>query len=510
MAWAEPFNFGTQGAWPDGTSVGDISVQNMTRKKANRENCNSSNSDQTIRTFIADLSPHLPNVMLIGIVLAKQSPRSVVSRKYPNTPRYVFSFVLRDSVTDFIHISCWGSEAYIKELATGFKVSDIVVVSNPMVQAKQSSDYEAEEKYKPSTSSSFQLSLSENHSSVKLYTGTDVDQFQSLLHQSIKEANDYYTLEDVIANGQDLNGHHINLLVLVKSVGNVKDIVTKDGRSIHRCEVKVFDDTTLNFSIILWDMSAIEQTYFWIPKDTVLFFADVLIKFDSFRMCMTATVDSKTIIISNPDSPEAHSLYRYGKGCSDDVLFGSDNLPNQDFDLSSVQDVYTALNLILKCEEMKMYPGQQTVVHCIVFAAFTNFNIDGPLNNVVSQRCASCKRRVNLETGFCNNSECNMETANELPVPTFDMSVTISDHTGSVTNCRMGGSVCERLLECTATDFTMMNDRQKTEKKWKYLLEMCKFYVKISPVMRDSGQEVTIRVLSCSIADEKEAANCLQ
>ncbi|XP_033119046.1 meiosis-specific with OB domain-containing protein-like [Anneissia japonica] len=503
MAWAEPLDFGTQVSWPDGTVIGN----NPARRNAD-SNSSSTNGNQ-MRTFIADLAPHLPNVVLFGVVLSKQSPRSVVSRKYPNTQRYVFSFVLRDSVTDFINISCWGAGGFIKELANSFKIADIVVVKNPLIQAKQSSDFEAEDRFKPSTSSSFQLSLSENHSSIQLYTGSDVDQFQSLLHQPIKEGNDYYTLEDVIANGQELSGQHINLLVLVKSVGNVKDIVTKDGRNIHRCEVKVFDDTYLNFSIIMWDISVIEQTYTWVSKDTVLFFADVLIKFDNFRMCMTATVDSKTIIITNPDSPEAHSLYRYGQGCSDSILNDPDNQPSDDLDLSTIQDVYTIHQLNQRCEEVKS-GKQQAVVYGIVYAALTCFNLDGPLHTVISYRCASCKRRVNRQTGLCSNTECTVDTSDDSPVPVFDMNLAISDHTGTIDSCRLGGSVAERVLECTAADFCMMDDEEKTEKKWKYLLEMCKVFFKLSPAMRDSGLVVMIRVLSCSRADQQEAASYIQ
>jgi hypothetical protein len=37
-------------------------------------------------------------------------------------------------------------------------------------------------------------------------------------HVPIKASNDFYTLGDIIANGQNLHGEHINIMAAVKSV----------------------------------------------------------------------------------------------------------------------------------------------------------------------------------------------------------------------------------------------------------------------------------------------------
>ena len=68
----------------------------------------------------------------------------------------------------------------------------------------------------------FHLTLSENHSSLTIYNGIDIDMYSSLQHIPTKSSSDYYTLEDVLANDQNLNGEHINILAAVRNVSTVK------------------------------------------------------------------------------------------------------------------------------------------------------------------------------------------------------------------------------------------------------------------------------------------------
>ena len=66
--------------------------------------------------------------------------------------------------------------------------------------------------------SMYQLNLSETHSSVSLYSGWDLSEFDIIAHIPIKASNDFYTLGDVIANGQSLHGEHISLQAVVRTV----------------------------------------------------------------------------------------------------------------------------------------------------------------------------------------------------------------------------------------------------------------------------------------------------
>lgn len=69
-----------------------------------------------------------------------------------------------------------------------------------------------------SVSSACHLSLSDSQGSLAPYAGVDAGQYLSLLHAPTRANNDFYTLEDIEANGTALQGEHINVLVAVKKV----------------------------------------------------------------------------------------------------------------------------------------------------------------------------------------------------------------------------------------------------------------------------------------------------
>ena len=43
----------------------------------------------------------------------------------PGNDRYKFSFTLRDSPADYINATCWGSQEFIKQLHSSFKICDV-------------------------------------------------------------------------------------------------------------------------------------------------------------------------------------------------------------------------------------------------------------------------------------------------------------------------------------------------------------------------------------------------
>ena len=69
--------------------------------------------------------------------------------------------------------------------------------------------------------SPFQLHVSETHSSASLFSGWDTTEFDNISHIPIKTSNDFYTLGDIIANDQSLNGEHVNIQAVVKSVSKI-------------------------------------------------------------------------------------------------------------------------------------------------------------------------------------------------------------------------------------------------------------------------------------------------
>ena len=52
-----------------------------------------------------------------------------------------------------------------------------------------------------------------------------IDRLLPLIHLPVKDSRDFYSLGDIMANGQRLNGTVINILAAVKSVGRLKATV---------------------------------------------------------------------------------------------------------------------------------------------------------------------------------------------------------------------------------------------------------------------------------------------
>ncbi|XP_035876966.1 meiosis-specific with OB domain-containing protein isoform X3 [Phyllostomus discolor] len=260
-------------------------------------------------TALSDLHPNMAHLKIIGIVIGKTDVRGFPDRKNIGSERYTFSFTIRDSPIHFVNATSWGNEDYIRSLSNSFRVGECVIIENPLIQRKE---LEREEKFSPTTPSDCKLLLSEDHSTVKVCSSCEVDtKLLSLIHLPVKESRDYYSLSDIVANGHSLDGRIINVLAAVRSVGEPKYFTTSDRRKGQRCEVKLYDEMESSFAMICWDNESILLAQSWMPRETVIFASDVRISFDRFRNCMTATVISKTIITTNPDTPEANILLNF-------------------------------------------------------------------------------------------------------------------------------------------------------------------------------------------------------
>lgn len=67
--------------------------------------------------------------------------------------------------------------------------------------------------------SSYKLLLTETHSSIRICSDLETEaRILPLFHMPIKDSGDFYSLGDITANGESLNGHIINILAAVQSV----------------------------------------------------------------------------------------------------------------------------------------------------------------------------------------------------------------------------------------------------------------------------------------------------
>ncbi|XP_071398545.1 meiosis-specific with OB domain-containing protein-like [Centroberyx affinis] len=443
---------------------------------------------------ISELHPNFSHPTVAGVIIGKTDVRSFPDRKNVGFDRFTFGFTIKDSPDYFINVTAWGNDGYINGLSGSFSIGDYVTIDNPLVVTK---DPEKEDRFCPATPSFFRLLVTEAHSQVRLCADMDtINRLLPLIHLPVKDSRDFYSLGDIVANGQSLDGNVINILAAVRSIAEPKQFTTSDGRKGQRLEVKLFDDSVTSFSLVCWDREAIQLVQTLIPKETVLFIADAKIGFDSFRNCMAATVNSKTIITVNPDTKEASLLFSYAKQVSESGALDEDEKP-ENVPVDSISDVYTVSQLKQKAQE------SPEAFFGITYSFISKLDLDASLSKVIRTRCSRCKYQVTEDLQSCTNSLCPGGEQGVSASTGFDLLVDFTDHTGTLQACSLRSPVAEKTLGCTIEEFTSLTEEARTAMKWKFLLERCKIYVKILPSTK-MRTGIKGAVVACSLADPGE------
>ncbi|KAG8275284.1 hypothetical protein J6590_089388 [Homalodisca vitripennis] len=260
------------------------------------------------RTQISALSHGSSDFLIVAVIIAKQTPRTIKSKNVDM--RSVWNFTLRDAPADYINVSFWGSSIFIDNIAQNFHIGDVVDI----IKAKATFRKNDNTSFVPDVTSPLVLTMSENISEMCLHSEDDCAEFHQLLRLPTRPPGDYITLSDVHANGQALKGKHVNLLVAVRSVGALRQVTTKQEGKVLECrEVEMMDQSPTCLYIQLWDAEMAYRADNWKPRETVLFIADVRLNWNSFKKCMTATVTSRTIITENPDMADAEDLREHAR-----------------------------------------------------------------------------------------------------------------------------------------------------------------------------------------------------
>ncbi|XP_061910907.1 meiosis-specific with OB domain-containing protein [Entelurus aequoreus] len=442
---------------------------------------------------ISELHPNIVQPKVVGIIIGKSDTRSFPDRKNVGMERFTFRFTIKDSPDFFINVTAWGNDGYINGLYGSFSIGDCVTIENPLVTTK---DPEKDDRFCPTTPTPYRLMVTEVHSQVNMCADMDTtDSLLPLIHLPVKDSRDFYTLGDIVANGQSLEGSFINILAAAKSIGETKLFRTSDGRQGQRLEVKLFDDLVSSFPLICWDREAIHLIQTSVTKGTVLFLADTKITFDSFRKGMNASVNFKTIITVNPDTREASLLYSYAKEMVESGALEIDK--SEDMPVESITDVYTVSQLKGKSQEtVEIFFG-------ITFSFISKLDLDSSVSKVIKTRCSRCKFQAPEGLQCCSNQLCPGRGQAFSANTGFDLLVDLTDHTGTLHACSLRNPVAEITFGCTTEEFTRLTDDERTAMKWKFLLERCKTYVKILPSTKTKSG-VRAVVLACSLADPGE------
>ncbi|XP_022244378.1 meiosis-specific with OB domain-containing protein-like [Limulus polyphemus] len=380
------------------------------------------------------------------------------------------------------------------------QASGRVQISNVQVQICQPGSIG--EKCNPFVTSGFRLNISPVHSKLSLYEGL-WEEFQMLCHIPCKAISSVVSLADLVYNGMDISGEHVNLLVGVRKITSIQPICTKDGRSLQKIDCHVFDQTYPLIVISIWNEEQIFIAEKWMPQKTILFISDVKVCYNDHLRRVVATADNQTVFTQNPDVHEAHTLYQYVQTV---------DLPPDDTESSRMENAESLCSsLIFTVTDIKkLFDGKQhdcTNIYGTLFCFLTQMDLDGT-SSYKSFCCGHCNRLIQQNGDRCINLSCPVGNGSEvsLPVQQFDLSVRLSDHSGSIWT-KIRGDVVEKMFNCSVEDFTALSLSQKTCLKWKFLLERWKFYLKVMP--STSKQGTFSQVLSCQATSPMEVAKAL-
>ncbi|KAF0290133.1 Meiosis-specific with OB domain-containing protein [Amphibalanus amphitrite] len=404
-------------------------------------------------TTISGLAPSLSAACsLAGLVIAKQDPRAVTSKRDPLTQVSVLAFTLRDSVDDTINVASWGSQRHVAVQAGLFHVGD--------------------------TSTPFHLKLNESSSVVSLFTG-DARPFRDLWSvpppplstpppPPLSELSASPSVQPVTRS----------ILALVRRVGKPRDVNTRQGRQLQNCEVRLTDPSCNSFGLQLWDAELIRLAQQWTPWETVLLVTDCRIKYDAYRQTAVAVAGSQTVVTPEPRLRAAQALAQFGRRCRAERSAaelnsaGDEDINREiletgwiDNHVSSVRDSCSILELEKRLQQLE----DVTVSHVVIVPAFVTW-LPLESDRYKITRCGRCSRYVPETEGQCRNPDCVAGAGGQLQ-QVFSLRVGIADHQAGMEKLLLEGRHAETALGTTLSRFEAMTEAERLDLKHSWLME---------------------------------------
>nr|XP_022905749.1 meiosis-specific with OB domain-containing protein [Onthophagus taurus] len=447
------------------------------------------------RLMIQQLEPDLNNVLIIGIIIAKQRPRKFTSTgKDGISERGVWNFTLRDTPRDYINCTFWGQGEEIWKLAEAFQIGDVVEVTRPRISIRAIDNHG--EQFRPTVTSPYTLTLYDNQSRITRYQNPN--EFLRLLRYPTKPLAIFVTIADVQSRDITSAPKYVDMLVAVRSIGVVRNVKTKSGIEQEVRDFTVLDHTSEGVRMTTWDPELIARIGFWKPRTTILFLADVKVEYSHFHKSIMPVIGSRTIITEDPIGQEAEQLRNYASTAPllpshiIEQLMSRYN-PTTIKNIMTINQVQQKVDSMMSSSNLRRLDDRHFVA--LLYCMVSHLDLDGLLP-VTTTRCKRCKYLIN-NNQLCENEECVSSRGIEMVdlETTFDIRVNLSDHTGSINNCRLVGTTAEEILGCSVQKFINMSDHEKGELKWKYLLERCEIRI---IVLCTKNANSKISILSCS------------
>ncbi|KAI6651676.1 hypothetical protein LOD99_4924 [Oopsacas minuta] len=422
---------------------------------------------------------------IIGLVIGKTQTKRFQDKKNPECMRWKLQFTIRDSPTELINGTAWGTEEYITKLSSLFQINDTIELTCCHVQLKPPN---VDEKWCPATSSQYHLSMNEPNSTIRQYRGNGYIEIAALANLPLHAPGQHSSIGEIAALGSNANGQSVNILAAVKQVKQPVSFVTRDGRNVQRCEVKLFDHTCEEFELTIWDSEFITLAKNWVSRENILSIINAKLVYNNYKNKVAAKCDATTLIVTNPSSEEAHNLYRHAQTVNISL---------------EVEEEF--IKKTFEPERMSIYDFIESKANgnnfnAEILCCITEINLsDSSRIKPVCMRCRECKTRLTSFT--CSNSYCPVYMKLGIdPELTFDIFVNLTDHTGSLNNVKLSQKCCMDILSYEPKDIDKMKAKQLNDLKKSLVLERMRVSVMYKPWQQEKDRSRSL-VLSCIPAD---------
>uniref|UniRef100_A0A1B6DUZ9 MEIOB-like N-terminal domain-containing protein n=1 Tax=Clastoptera arizonana TaxID=38151 RepID=A0A1B6DUZ9_9HEMI len=435
------------------------------------------------KACIGSLGPKSADFLIVALIIAKQRPHTVMIKR-DSSEKSVWNFTIRDSPADYMNVSVWGSPEFVDNLAASFHVGDVVdIMKAKVVLASRVGDLEG--KFIPAVTSPLQLSLNENFSEISLHDQDDCSAFYFLLFLPTKPPDDYVSISDIHNNSKALCKSYVNLLVAICSIGPIRHLKSKTGKELECREIVVMDQTHPGLKIQIWETEVIYRADNWQARKTILFIADILLDWSSYKNEMVGTISSRTIITENPNINHAQDLKNYSRTAPIQAAAILDHIANNIPDSSTINNIMSCKAVFQKATEGEA-SGSFTA---LIYAVIEDIDLDGKMQLVVN-KCLHCQTLLEDHVQLCSNSHCptNRPNCSEIfsSEKSFDLQITLMDHTGCIENCRLTTAAAKTVLQLSERSFEKLSLDDKAFIKWKFLFKLCAARMVIMPLTRDS------------------------
>ncbi|XP_051166639.1 protein hold'em-like isoform X2 [Leptopilina boulardi] len=381
---------------------------------------------------------------------------------------------MRDSPDDFINVTVWGSSEFINSLFNKFQIGSVVEIISGKVIGRLVDD--PNESFVPSVTSQLKITVNEGSALIQNHDSDDKAQLLPLLNLPTKSMDTLRTLSYALDHIEELKDQFIDLLVIVTFIGEVREIISRDGRNFKCRSFEITDKSTnKTISLQLWDSEWIRLSEFWEPRKTVLFLAEIRIGYNNFKKRIDMSIARKTLITENPNISQAMELRLAISNRPEFTPTDPFSIPN----LKNITSVMTVQQITEKLNSTPAENYERIQFFVILYAQITEINLDSKDGNVLMTKCALCKRLVQKDQDSCMNLECPSGNGSQKPynVVSFVVKLNLKDDTGYLIGCRIMGNAGEQIFGCTATEFQELNEEQRLELKWQFLF--AKFAVRI-------------------------------